>query len=281
VVAGLAAALTAALVWVGHMLTRPAHSITGPPPSGLEARTLVFSSAGGGRLSAWYVPGAPGAGAVLLLHALRSDKRSMLSRAQFLKREGYAVLLLDLPAHGESNGDRTTAGYRESEGVRAAVAKLRELAPGEKLGVLGVSLGAAALVLAEPQIPVDAMVLESMYPTIEEAIADRLRIRFGAAGQYLAPLLLVQLEPGLGIKPSRLRPIDRLRDLRAPLLIVHGTEDRHTTLYEAERLYAAAGGPKDYHAVAGAAHVDLHAFSPAAYEARIGAFLARYLRARN
>jgi len=43
------------------------------------------------------------------------------------------------------------------------------------VGVIGVSLGAASLVLAKPDPAPSAVVLESMYPTIEEAVSNRLR----------------------------------------------------------------------------------------------------------
>jgi fermentation-respiration switch protein FrsA (DUF1100 family) len=201
----------------------------------------------------------------------------MLARARFLKREGYSVFLVDLQAHGESEGDRITFGYREANDVRAAVEKLHELVPGEKIAALGVSLGAAAVVLSDVNDSLAAVVLESLYPTIEEAVSDRLRIHFGALGPLLAPLLLVQLKPLLHVDPSQLRPIERISLLQSPVLIVHGTEDRHTSLSEAQRLYATANQPKEFYAVPGAAHVDLYAFSPKAYEERVSVFLARYL----
>ena len=50
----------------------------------------------------------------------------MLARARFLAAAGYATLLIDLPTHGESSGDRITFGAREGEGVNAALAFLRE-----------------------------------------------------------------------------------------------------------------------------------------------------------
>src|SRR5262249_48168476 len=106
----------------------------------------------------------------------------------------------------------------------------------------------------------------------------RLRNYLGRVGPLLVPFLLAQLEPRLGVSPSQLRPIDRISMLQSPLLVLHGTEDRHTTLEEVERLYACAPQAKEFYAVQGAAHVDLHAFSPRTYEERVGGFFARYLR---
>jgi fermentation-respiration switch protein FrsA (DUF1100 family) len=162
--------------------------------------------------------------------------------------------------------------------VDASVARLQLLAPGERVGVLGVSLGGAAVLLSDVHDLVHAVVLESVYPTIEEAVANRLRMRLGAVGAWASPLLLMQLRPRLGVSPEDLRPIARASRLRGPVLVVQGSEDRHTTLAEAERLFAALRAPKEFYVVRGAAHVDLHAFAGSEYEHRISQFLVQALR---
>ena len=206
----------AGVFWAGDFLTKPARASTGVPDPALHARSLTFDSVSGVKLSAWFVPGSSGAGAILLLHAVRSNKRTMLPRAQFLSALGFSVLLVDLQAHGESEGERISFGYREAADVHASVEKLRELAPGERVGVLGTSLGAASLLLSDVQPLLAAVILESLYPSIEEAVANRLHIYFGAVGPWLSPLLLAQLSPRLGVTPAQLRPIQRVSLLRCP-----------------------------------------------------------------
>jgi alpha-beta hydrolase superfamily lysophospholipase len=268
----------AGVLWAGDSWTKPVRGSTGAPDRDLHAQSLTFDSATGIKLSAWFVPGSSGAGALLLLHSVRSNKRTMLPRARFLSALGFSVLLVDLQAHGESEGERISFGYREAADVRASVAKLQELAPSERVGVLGISLGAASLLLSDIQPLLAAVVLESLYPTIEEAVANRLRIRFGAIGPWLSPVLLAQLGPRLGVRPAQLRPIERVPLLRCPVLVVHGSEDRHTTIQEAQRIFAAVTGPKEFYLLSGAAHVDLHAFGGKEYERRVGEFLASHLR---
>lgn len=275
----LVAALLMAVLWItGTVLSRPARSTVGEPPAALGAQSLRLQGDAGLSVAGWFVPGRAGAGAVLLMHGVRADRRSMLARALFLHRQGHAVLLIDLPAHGESAGEQITFGKNEAAGARLALDYLARRLPEERIGVIGVSLGAASLVLLNPRPAPAAVVLESMYPTINDAVADRLALHLGAWARRMSGLLLSQLPWRLGVSPEELRPIAHIGQLHSPLLVIAGALDRHTTLPETRALFAAAAEPKTLWIVEGAAHVDLHAFAPAAYEARVGAFLARQLR---
>lgn len=282
---GLAASL-AVVAATGEALSWPATRVIGAAPADLGARDVLLplaegpeSAAGTDHVAGWFASGKAGAGAVLLLHGVRGDRRSMLARARFLHQAGYAVLLLDLPSHGESSGNRITFGWREAAGVNAAMTYLRQELPGEKIGVIGVSLGAASLLFSGEQP--DAAVLESMYPTIAEAVADRLQARLGPLGRAAAPLLLWQLPLRLGISASQLAPIARMPAFKTPVLIASGVEDLHTTEAETRRIYGAAPGVRQLWMAEGAGHVDLHAHAALEYERLVMAFMARHLRASS
>lgn len=277
-VAGTTAAALACTWLAGELLSRPARRTLGAPPPALQGQTIALRTDTGEAVAGWAADGRPGGGAVLLLHGVRSDRRQMLDRAQWLHREGYAVVLIDLPAHGESSGDRITFGQRESAGVQAALAEMARRWPRERIGVIGVSLGAASAVLA-PALPgVKALVLESMYPTIDDATRNRLRHVLGPPGAMLTPALLWQLPLRAGVSPGALRPIDHMATLPAPVLILGGAVDAHTTPAETMRLQAATGPTARMWLVPGAAHVDLHGWTRTDYERRVGAFLQEHLR---
>lgn len=229
----------------------------------------------------WLVRGEPGKGAVLLVHSLRSNRVEMLSRAKFLNEEGYSALLIDLRAHGETPGERITFGAHEAWDVEAAVDFLRKTLPGERIGAIGVSLGAAAIVLVGKPLGLDAVVLESLHPTIEEAVDNRLRLHLGEYGAIFSPLLLWQLSFRLNLTLDELSPINRMGDLYTPLLLISGTDDRHTTVAETERMFAAAGQPKEIWIVPGGGHFNMHSYAGKEYEARILDFLGWYLRPRE
>jgi uncharacterized protein len=261
---GLAAAI-AADWFAGYEFIRPSRAIIGPPPSDLGATSIAFKSESGAELRGWFVPGVPGRGAVVLVHGIHADRRHMLPRARFLHRAGYAVLLFDLQAHGESSGSRITFGTREAFDVLAAIDLMRSKAPSEHLGVIAVSLGGAAALLAPHDLNIDALVIESVYPTISEATRNRVGL--------FAPLLLWQLGPRLGLSASDLRPIDHVARVKAPLFVMSGEEDTHTTPEETRRMFERANEPKRLWMVPGAAHVDLYDVGGAEYERRVLAFL--------
>lgn len=261
------------------MFTRPSRALVGAAPAALAAQSVAFPSRSGSVLSAWFARGRSGGGAVLLLHGVGADRRVMLDRARFLHGAGYTVLLPDFQAHGESVGQHITFGALESRDALAALAYLRGQVPGEPVGVVGVSMGGAAAVLAsEHGMDADAYVLESMYPTIRDAVRDRLRAWLGPIGPVLGPAFLGIVGAQTGVVADSLRPIEQIAHLGAPVLIAAGTRDRYTPLGESEALFARALEPKEFWAVAGAGHVDLYAYASAEYEQRVGAFLARYLR---
>lgn len=271
VVLGAAACLLA-----GSLLSAPASRAVGSPPQDLHAIDLAFSG-----IKGWFVPAGEQAPCVLLMHGLRADRRSMIERARLLQHAGYAALLFDFQAHGESPGEYITFGYLESANAQAALTLLRSKFKCSAIAAIGQSLGGAAALLGNAPLAVDALVLESVYPTIEEAVADRLQHQLGPIGAMLTPLLTLQLQPRLGVDPRALRPIERITQLHRPVMVISGTADRHTTIDEARRLYEAANAPKEFWAVPGAAHVDLQQFAPELYRQKLLDFLSAYLRRPN
>jgi len=99
-VAAMALVGAGASWWVGSELVRPAQHRVALPPD-FPARALTIQ--GSGRtIAAWWVDRGERAPAVLLLHAIRADRLSMVARARLLARHGFSVLLIDLQAHGET-----------------------------------------------------------------------------------------------------------------------------------------------------------------------------------
>lgn len=269
--AGVSVTLIAAYL-AGSALSAPAHRAVGAAPKDLKALDVQF-----GGLKGWFVAAGESAPCVVLMHAMRTNRQGMIERARFLREAGYASLLFDFQAHGESPGEQITFGYRESANAQAAVSLLRDRFKCPRIAAVGQSMGGAAALVGGGPIEVDALVLESVYPSIEDAIAARLEMHLGSAGALLAPLLTLQIEPRLGIEPEQLRPVARIARFHRPVLVMAGSEDRHTPIEQARLLFAAANEPKAFWAVPGARHADLLGIAPETYRARLLAFLDKYI----
>jgi alpha-beta hydrolase superfamily lysophospholipase len=262
----------------GTLASAPARAPIGLPPAHLPIEPAFIESNSGSRLSGWFMRGQPRGGAVLLLHGIRANRLEMLGRARLLLQHGFSVLIFDFQAHGESPGRNITFGYLESRDARAAFDDLRRRAPGERVGIIGVSLGAAAAILADPPLEADAMVLEAVYGSLQRAVENRLAMRLGTTGRLVAPVLLWQVKPRLGFDPQLLQPAIRIAQVHAPLLLIAGAADVHATLDEMQQIYSRANEPKELWIIAGARHVDLHLYMPAQYERRVIDFLMPRLR---
>ncbi|THD01182.1 hypothetical protein B1810_21415 [Panacagrimonas perspica] len=275
----LAAIGVSVVLWrIGSTLVRPQPASIPERALGMAHEQVSFESASGSTLHGWYVPGSGKAGTVVLMHGARSNRLSMVNRARFLHRQGYAVLLFDFQAHGQSPGRHITMGYLEARDAAAAVDYARRRRPHDFIGAIGTSMGGAAAVLGREPLPVDALVLEAVYPDIQRALGNRLDLRFGPKGRWLAPLLLAQLPPRLGIVPGSLAPVHGIRQVEAPLLLIAGSKDRRTTVVESEALFAAAPEPKALWVVRGAGHVDFAKYAGSAYEQRVLSFFEQARR---
>jgi pimeloyl-ACP methyl ester carboxylesterase len=163
----------AAVLASGFLLTRPHFATIGSPPQDIaNVENVTIQSRSGATVKGWFAPGTPRRGAVLLLHGVRGDRLQMVERMRFLNADGIAVLAIDLQSHGESTGIRITFGVLESQDALSAVEYLRSRLPNEKIASIGVSLGGAATLLGPRSSPVDALVLESVYPDIDRAIEE-------------------------------------------------------------------------------------------------------------
>lgn len=281
-----ALALCASVVGAGTLLSWPATREVGPPPADLAAQDVTIVSDSGATLRGWFVVGQRGGGAVVLMHGVRANRLSMVERARVLHAAGFSVLLFDFQAHGESTGERITFGYREALDAEAAVAFARQRLPGEKIGAIGSSLGGAATLLGPHPLPVDALVLEAVYPDIGAATANRIRAVLGwpigtLVARPLARLFELVLPPILGVASAQLRPIDHVADVVAPLLIASGTRDSRTTVRETRAMFDHAHEPKSLWLVEGAGHVDLEHYAPDAYRRHVLAFLADTIQQRR
>lgn len=248
-------------------------------PAGLPAEDIAVEGESGTVIRGWVIPNDCACGVVILLHGSGATRESMLPRARFLHHAGYGVVVVDMRAHGLSDGSVTTFGGRESRDVRAIIAEARRRFAGQKLGAIGFSLGGAALLLGDTPPDVDALIVEAVYGTIEDTARRRVASTMGPVIASVLPwLLYAQMPWRFGVSRDELRPITRIGAVAAPILVMGGEKDPFVPPDETRRLFQAAHEPKELWVVPNASHWDLHQAASAAYEQRVLEFFRRVLR---
>jgi alpha-beta hydrolase superfamily lysophospholipase len=278
----MAAAFLAVLgviaAWVaGGRLVAPAQMPIGLPPKDLPIQALTLNSNSGAKIATWVIDHPDSLGVIVLVHGIRANRDAMLSRARLLYQHGYSIVMIDLQAHGESPGEQICLGHLERHDVQAAVDWARQRAPQKKVAIIGVSLGGASALYASP-LSIDALVIESVYSTVTDAVHNRVSHRVGPLHHVLSPLLLCQLKPRIGVTCDQLRPIDHIDDVGCPILILSGDADFHCTVDETRQMFEAAQEPKQLQLFTGAGHVDLLQHDHATWSKAVLSFLDRSFR---
>lgn len=243
-------------------------------PQGLAAENVMLTTSDGLNLAAWWVPGSDRV--VILLHGRGGDRTDTIGRARFLSKAGYSLLMMDFRACGESEGWRQSFGYYEAEDVRTAVAWVREQVPQAHIGILGVSKGAAATVFS--RVDVDALVLESLYSDLSQAIERRFINRLGDGwGKLVASLMDWQVPVFLGVSLETVRPVDYIQTLSAPTLFVIGRQDRLALPGSQHAMANRSIVETEVWEIPGLGHVDFHGRIGPKYEKTILDFFNRTL----
>lgn len=233
-------------------------------------------------LAAWTMHTVHGAPAVVLVHGFKTSREEMVPWARFLHDGGYNVLLLDTRGCGKSGGSTVGLGATEPHDIALAVDAARAEFGTTKVAVLGISLGAGAVILAAANDPdISAVIADSAWTDQDFQLA---RLSFVQAGPIRVPLLpygVGAVNALVGADVTKARPLDAIgRISPRPILLIHSADDENATtpVDGARRLFAAAGEPKQLWVAPRGGHVGaLNAF-PAEYRARVLDFLGFSLR---
>jgi uncharacterized protein len=216
---------------------------------------------------------------VLLFHGVSDNRTGMLGAADLLLRHGLSVVMMDSRAHGTSGGDMATYGWKERYDT---VSIANELYAGEKvrhLFALGVSMGGAiALQSAAVEPRIEGVVAEDPFADLREVSYDYAGLRrWPLLGKtYFRPasvFAMRSMSAAGGFNPDDVSPVKAVAERPFAVLLICGTRDNAIPCRHAERIYAAATGPKDLWIVPGAFHASALGQDPAEYEKRVVSFL--------
>jgi len=248
-----------------------------PADYGMSYIDVELVAEDGVRLAAWFVPPVQASSAaVVIVHGLGGNLGSLLPTAAILHNHDYTVLLLDLRAHGESEGEFKSYGYYEALDVLAAVDYLvtDQGILAARVGLMGHSLGGAAVIRAASlrQTP-HALIVVSTYQSLQAAIDDAFDDIAALPSWPFAPIMTWAAERRLGLDRELLDLTRMLEGMTPrPALLIHGTADEILPLYHHQALCQAAAWATCW-AVPGMGHESPARFDPEAYEERMIGFL--------
>lgn len=247
--------------------------------SGVEDASVVAND--GAVLKGWYPRPRPWNGdSVLLLHGVGDNREGSEGYAEMFLRGGYAVLLPDSRAHGESGGALVTYGLLESGDIR----RWAEWLAGRNgtdvkegcVDLFGESLGAAIALQAAGAPGVCAVVAEAPFASFREIGFDRI------AQTAHVPVAVARVAGWLilasGFLDARLRygldfdkasPERALAASRVPALLIAGLADENIPHRHAEEILRSAGPASELWLVPGAGHTESSSVAPVEFEHRV------------
>jgi fermentation-respiration switch protein FrsA (DUF1100 family) len=211
---------------------------TSPAGAGFpQAQEIWLDPADGERVIAWHVPPRDDKPVILYFHGNGGSIRLRVDRFQKIVAAGVGLVGLSYRGYGGSTGTPTEQGLIED--ARAAYAFAAERYPG-RVAVWGESLGTGVAIALAGEKPVTHVILDAPYTSTVDVAADL---------YWFLPVRLLMKD--------QFRSDERIRHVKAPVLILHGDRDDVVPIRFGERLLAMVPGDKRLVRYAGGQHGDL------------------------
>ena len=213
----------------------------------------------GTRLVGWYLPAVdrlrPPSPALLWFYGNGENIAAIWPIIRDFRPPQAAVLVLDYPGYGASEGKATEAGIYEAADLAYDALRRRPDVDPKRIYVYGRSLGSAAATHVASTHEVAGLILESPFTSAKGMAARHYRF---------VPRGLVRLS---------LDNIGRMPSIRCPVLIFHGTADMLVPMRMGQEVAAAAGGPVEFVMIEGSGHNDTYDLGGKTYRDKLAAFV--------
>ena len=246
-------------------------SVNSQPDSAIK--TTYFTTGKGLKLEAWEFPADSAIGTVALFHGHGGKKSSLLPEAAVFNKLGYNTILLDFRAHGGSEGNTCTIGYKEAEDVKLVYDYIA--GKGEKNIILyGVSLGAATITkaISDYTLSPSKVILDMPFGSLSTAVTGRLKI-MGLPPQPLGAMLTFWGGLENGFWAFNHKPYEYVKKIECPVLLQRGKLDPRVTQEETDLIYSNIHSQKKMVIYDSAAHESLCKKEYAKWTAEITSFL--------
>ena len=203
-----------------HLVRTPPTDLTVAP--GFER---IWLNTRAGRTEAWLLPPNTDAGpapAVIVAHGNAELIDNWVDETTALRRLGFAILLVEYPGYGRSEGPPTQSSVTEAFVAAYDMLAARDDIDTGRIVFLGRSLGGGVVCALAAERPPAALVLISTFTSINAMAAER----------FFVPPFLAR------------DPFDNLKTLRSytgPALIAHGSRDSLIPYSQGVALREASG----------------------------------------
>lgn len=167
---------------------------------------------------------------------------AFFGHAKMLKDNGYASILMEMRAHGESEGDTICLGYKEYLDTKAVVDYItnQENYNDIPIVVYGVSMGGATAINSIGEISeIDALISMSAFSSWQDVFYDNM-LNMGAP-KWLSvmekPFVKIYTTLKYGLKSFGVSPKKEITKLNGrPALLIHSTQDSQIPYASFERI---------------------------------------------
>jgi dipeptidyl aminopeptidase/acylaminoacyl peptidase len=214
---------------------------------GAALRDVSVAASDGSHLQGWFArPAKANGDAVILLHGVGDNRQGMMGFAELFLSNGFAVLVPDSRAEGESGGDFPTYGLKESNDVHRWFEWLVMQQQPKCVFGMGESMGAAILLQSvEKENRFCAVIAESSFASFRQIAYVRVG-QFFRTGTWLGR---VALRPAVelaflygmatrGINLADASPERSVVGSRVPIFLIHGLADDNIPPQQSERIRA-------------------------------------------
>jgi len=260
IVAGLIAiyVVVVGLLWTfQERLTFPAPRAALPALTDGERAELTMRD--GTRLVGWYLAAEGGEGrrkaAMLWFYGNGENIAAIWPIIRDFRPKHAALLVVDYPGYGASDGKATEAGmYEAADLAYDALARRPDIDP-KRIYVYGRSLGSAAATYVATKHEVAGLILESPFTSARGMAARHYRF---------VPRFLVRMS---------LDNLGRMPGIHCPTLIFHGTSDMLVPMKMGQEVAAASGGPVEFVMIERSGHNDTYDLGGSSYRDKLAAFV--------
>lgn len=226
--------------------------------AGCSTDDLTLTSFDGLRLHAVQIANHPKQHRwAILVHGYGADSLAMLPRAMEFDRRGYNVLLPDCRGHGLSEGSYVGFGWHDRLDLIGWINKLTELDAQCEIVLYGLSMGAAAVMMACGE-PLDSRCLCAIedcgYTSVDQIAAFQLRKTYGPLTKPISLGLgtLIRSRCGYSVWEADCRT--QLAKAQIPMMFIHGEEDDFVPFDMVFECYYACASEKELYTVSQAGH---------------------------